>query len=147
MEEPAGGALAAGWTPLVRAERLAHWLDDRYLDPLVGLLLPGVGDLGMSFLGLYLVGVAVHRRLPPVVIARMLLNLGLDSLVGSVPLVGDVFDFTWKANKRNAKLLGARHQARKATVGDYAMVAGAVLLLVIGLALPFVLLGLLLKRG
>src|SRR4051794_27701907 len=68
-----------------RAEWIARWLDDRYLDPLVGFLLPGVGDLLASGAGLYIVWVGVRKRLPLIVLARMLLNLGLDALFGAVP--------------------------------------------------------------
>src|SRR5437899_2862048 len=95
-----GWPLCAGW-PEVRAS----WVDDRYLDPILGVLVPGVGDLIGSALGLYVVGVAVKRRLPLVTVARMLVNLGVDALVGAVPLVGDLFDVAWKANRRNVKLL------------------------------------------
>jgi uncharacterized protein DUF4112 len=40
-------------------------------------------------------------------LARMLGNVGVDFLIGSVPVVGDLFDFAWKANRRNARLLEA----------------------------------------
>src|SRR3954471_5133709 len=90
---------------VVRADTLARWLDDRFLDPLIGLFLPGVGDLATSGAGLYVVWVAVKKRLPLIVIARMLLNLAVDALVGAIPVAGDLFDFAWKANKKNAALL------------------------------------------
>src|ERR1051325_652965 len=92
---------------LIAAEKLARWLDSRGLDPILGLLLPGIGDVLGSLAGLYTVFVAVRRRAPKVVIARMLLNLGIDALIGVVPVVGDLFDFAWKANKKNAALLRA----------------------------------------
>ena len=96
------------------------WLDDRFLDPLLGFALPGVGDVVGSALGLYVVVVAFRRKLPLVTVARMLLNLGIDALVGAVPLAGDLFDVAWKANRRNVRLLaraarGApRHRRRLA---------------------------------
>ncbi|HEX4459199.1 MAG TPA: DUF4112 domain-containing protein [Polyangia bacterium] len=123
---------------LQRAETLAHWLDDRWLDPLLGFLLPGVGDVIGSLLGLYIVGIAVVRRLPAVTLARMLLNLALDALVGAIPVAGDVFDFAWKANRRNVTLLRARTTAPAATGGDWLLVGGAVLLVLVALATPIV---------
>ena len=82
-------------------------------------MLPGVGDVIGSALGLYVVVVAFKRKLPLVTVARMLLNLGVDALVGAVPIAGDLFDVAWKANRRNVKLLRARHEARRDTAGDW----------------------------
>src|SRR5512143_3646451 len=109
---------------VVAAETLARWLDDRGLDPILGLLLPGVGDLLGTVAGLYTVVVAVRRRAPTIVVARMLLNLGIDALVGVVPLLGDVFDFAWKANRRNVALLRDRTARGRASAGDWAVLAG-----------------------
>ena len=118
------------------AETLARWLDDRFLDPLLGFFLPGVGDLIGSALGLYVVVVAWRRRLPLVTVARMLVNLGVDALVGVVPIAGDLFDVAWKANRRNVRLLRERHEARTETAGDWLRVGGALALLTAALAVP-----------
>jgi hypothetical protein len=74
------------------------------LDPILGLI-PGVGDLATAVLGAY--GVIVARQLgaPKHVQVRMLLNLGIDALAGSVPVLGDLFDFGFKAHVRNRVLL------------------------------------------
>jgi hypothetical protein len=74
------------------------------LDPVLGLL-PGAGDLITALLGAY--GVVVARQLgaPKHVQRRMLLNLGIDALAGSVPVLGDLFDFGFKAHVRNRALL------------------------------------------
>jgi hypothetical protein len=121
---------------IAAAESVARWMDDRYLDPLLGLVIPGIGDLVGSALGLYVVGVAVRRRLPLVTVARMLVNLGVDALVGAVPLLGDLFDVAWKANRRNVALLRERHEARHNTAADWLRVGGALALLLAGLAAP-----------
>ena len=118
------------------AETLAKWMDDRMLDPLLGFFAPGVGDVIGSALGLYVVGVAFRRKLPLVTISRMLMNLGIDALVGVVPIAGDLFDVAWKANKRNVRLLRERHNARADTAGDWLRVVGAFALLVAALAVP-----------
>lgn len=120
---------------VVRADKLARWMDDRFLDPLIGLVLPGVGDLASAGIGLYIVAVAVRRRLPAIVIARMLLNLGVDAIIGVVPFAGDLFDLVWKANKKNVALLKARHTGTS-TARDWLVVAGAACLLVVALSIP-----------
>src|ERR1043166_3381905 len=108
-----------------RARTLARVLDHYLVDPLLGLVLPGAGDLVGSLLGLYVVGVAVRRRMSPVVIARMLLNLAVDAAVGAVPLLGHIADFAFHANQRNVALLVDRRATGRATGRDWLAVAGA----------------------
>lgn len=48
--------------------------------------------------------------LPAILAARMVLNVAIDSLFGSIPLIGDLFDFVFKANTRNVELLRAYHR-------------------------------------
>ena len=124
---------------LARAATLVRWLDGRYLDPLIGLLLPELGDLLTAVAGLYLVVVAVRRKTGAVVIARMLLNLGLDALMGAVPLIGDLADFFYRANTRNLALLRERGSGRPARLGDWLAVGGAAVFLLGALLLPWVL--------
>jgi len=110
---------------LARARRLARVLDDYWIDPLLGTLLPGVGDVVGALVGLYVVMVAVRRRVSPVIIARMLLNLGADALFGIVPVLGDVFDFEFKANRRNVELLADRlSTGGRARGRDWALLIG-----------------------
>ena len=109
-----------------RARTLARVLDHYLVDPLLGLILPGAGDLVGSLLGLYLVAIAVRRRMSPVIVARMLLHLALDAVLGAIPVLGDIADFAYKANERNLALLVGRHETGKATARDWLAVAGAV---------------------
>ncbi len=106
------------------------------LDPVVGLLLPGVGDLLSSAAGLVVVGMAIRRRMPPVVIARMLMNLAVDAGVGSLPVVGDLFDFFHRAHSKNAQLFLDRSERARSSWRDWLVVAGAALVFVLALALP-----------
>ncbi|MBD2464295.1 DUF4112 domain-containing protein [Oscillatoria sp. FACHB-1407] len=76
------------------------------IDPLLGLL-PGGGDAVGFVLSAYIVLEALRFRLPKETIIRMGTNLLMDSVVGSVPILGDIFDVTWKANARNLALLEA----------------------------------------
>jgi hypothetical protein len=77
------------------------------LDALVGTLVPGAGDaLGGVTAGM-LMYVAWRRGAPPTLIYKMLGNAALDIGVGSIPIVGDVFDVGFHANRRNLDLLEA----------------------------------------
>ena len=116
---------------------IARWLDTTGLDPLVGLLAPGVGDLLSSAAGLVVVGLAIQKRMSAAVVARMLLNLGLDAGIGSIPLVGDVFDVFHKAHRKNAALYAeAKTRPTPTRKRDWLVVAGAALLFIAALALP-----------
>jgi hypothetical protein len=127
---------------LAAAATMARWMDGRYIDPLLGLLLPGVGDLLGSALGLYPVLLAWRRRAPKVLLARMLLNLAADAAGGSVPLIGDVWDFFFRAHARNYDLLRARATGAGGRVrghwSDALVIGGAVIVLLAALALPAV---------
>jgi len=120
---------------LERVRTITRVLDHYLVDPLLGLLLPGAGDLIGSLLGLYVVGLAVQRKTSPVIIARMLLNLALDAGLGVVPIVGDLADFAFKANEKNLALLSARPTGGKATARDWLFVGGAALVFVAVIAL------------
>jgi len=77
------------------------------LDPIIGLLFPGGGDAVGGAISLSVLFLALQKRLPTWVVARMVGNLALDAAVGVVPLVGDVFDFGFRANQRNLDILRA----------------------------------------
>ena len=114
---------------LDRVRKMATVLDRYLVDPIVGLVIPGAGDIIGSLLGMYTVHIALRRRVHPVVIARMLLNLGIDALLGIVPFIGDLFDLGYKANSRNVELLEQRAEhGGKASARDWAFVVGAALL-------------------
>lgn len=93
---------------------LADWLDNRFrlpgtnwrfgIDAVVGLF-PYVGDIVGLLVSLYLLGVMLRFGAGPLVMLRLVGNMGIDALVGIVPFVGDLFDFGYKANRRNVDLL------------------------------------------
>lgn len=100
------------------------------LDGLIGLI-PGVGDAITSLASFTLLLAAVRYRVPKIAILRMGLNLAIDYAVGALPLVGDAFDFVWKANQRNLAILQSHatvdaDQARLRTTGDYLFVFGVI---------------------
>jgi hypothetical protein len=73
-------------------------------DSILGLL-PGVGDAGAALVGLFLVNEARQLGVPPQTLLRMLGNLGVDTIGGSVPLLGDIFDVYFKSNRRNLNIV------------------------------------------
>jgi hypothetical protein len=126
---------------LEAAETLARWMDRRYLDPIIGLLLPGAGDVLGAGLGLYPVLLAWRRGAPKALLARMLLNLSVDLLGGSVPVIGDIWDFFFKAHSRNLALLRARSTEGElvASPRDRLVIIGAVAVFLLALAVPIAL--------
>lgn len=130
--------MAASPRSVAWARRVAYWLDDRYLDPLLGFFIPEVGDWVSSAFGLSVVLIAVREKVGLPVIARMLTNLAIDAAVGAVPLLGDVFDFVFKANNKNLALLEARTENRRGTAKDWAIVVGSIAVLVAAFAVSVV---------
>jgi len=99
---------------LRRVHRLSRLLDDwlripgtRYrigLDGLIGLI-PGLGDVIGTLLSAYILFEAIQLGTPKTLLLRMAGNIALETLVGTIPILGDIFDFAWKANRKNAALL------------------------------------------
>lgn len=81
------------------------------IDALIGLV-PGIGDAITTVMSLYIVREARALGAPRHLVVRMLANVALDSVVGAVPLLGDMFDVMWRANRRNMALLQA-HLAKE----------------------------------
>lgn len=124
---PSVATLNARWPHLTRVfrvvDRLVFWSDSALtipgtrfrfgLDPVMGLLFPGAGDAVGGAVSLSVVLLALQYRLPVWVLGRMVMNIALDTAVGSVPFLGDLFDFGFRANQRNMQLL-REHSARAA---------------------------------
>ena len=93
---------------------LSHLLDDflripgtqiRFgLDGIIGLI-PGVGDIIGAMASWIIILAAWLRGVPRVTLARMLANVAIETIVGTIPVLGDAFDIAWKANRRNFALL------------------------------------------
>jgi uncharacterized membrane protein len=99
---------------LKRMDAVAHLLDTAFLvpgtrqrvgiDAIIGLV-PGIGDLVTTLLSSYVIWEARQLGLPRHVIGRMLLNLGIHSAVGAVPLAGDAFVALFRVNRRNMRIV------------------------------------------
>ena len=74
------------------------------LDPILGLV-PGLGDTVTTLFSAYIIVMAARFGLPWRVLRQMMLNVGLEFVVGGIPLIGDIFDAFYKSNIRNLGLL------------------------------------------
>ncbi|MFO8045771.1 MAG: DUF4112 domain-containing protein [Halomonas sp.] len=98
-----------------RVHRLARLMDSSIrlrggyrfgVDGLIGLV-PVIGDFAAAGVSCYIIAQAARAGVPTRVLWRMALNVAVDTLVGAIPFIGDMFDFAFKANLRNAKLMDA----------------------------------------
>lgn len=121
-------------------DNLAFYLDDLFripgvgwrfgLDAIIGLI-PNVGDTITSFASFYILLAGVRYGVPKITLLRMAFNIAVDYLVGSIPVIGDAFDFVWKANQMNMNLIRTRAAGKgKGKTSDYAFVFGLILILV-----------------
>ena len=109
------------------------------LDPIAGLI-PAVGDLVSPLFTIGILWQARDLHLPRVVQMRMVFNVALDTVLGMVPLAGDLFDVAWKANYRNFSLLEQHaFEERPATAGDWLFVIAMTVVLLVLAAVPFLL--------
>ena len=106
------------------------------LDPILGLI-PGLGDLTTPLFAGVLLLHAVRMKLPRVVQLRMVMNAVIDLAIGVIPVVGDLFDFGWKANVMNLALLERHaHIGSRPTAGDWLFVLIVLGLLMLAAAVP-----------
>lgn len=126
--------------------KFAHWLDDgiripgtnlRFgLDPILGLI-PGAGDAVGAVLAGWILVEAVRLGASRATLLRIAGNVAVDAAVGAVPVLGDIFDFAWKANLRSVALLerhlAAPARAERADRSFVVLVIGGVLVVVVGL--------------
>ncbi len=108
------------------------------LDPIFSLF-PFLGDLSSSIMSLLLIKAMNSHGASGSVLTKMVLNVMLDMIVGSIPLIGTIFDVAYKANDRNVKLLEEYYEEGKhqgsgkkilvlVTVILFALIAGLVYL-------------------
>jgi hypothetical protein len=135
--------------PLISNEHLdyiAALLDDMWripgtkirfgLDALVGWI-PGIGDAAAGIASCLIVFVSWLRGVPSITLARMVANILLESTLGAIPVVGDIFHVAWKANRRNYRLLvREREQPGSNTGRDWMFLAIILFTLIAAVALP-----------
>ena len=135
---------------------LSHLLDDfiripgtpiRFgLDGIVGFI-PGVGDILGGLASTIIIFAAWVRGIPRVTLARMVLNVAIETAVGSVPLLGNFFDIAWRANRRNYALLRAAVDLpAQSSSRSWLFIAAVCAVLALLMVLPMLLLGWLLAH-
>jgi len=121
-------------------EKLSEYLDGLFqipgtrwrfgLDAVIGLI-PNFGDTLTTLVSFYILIAGVRYGVPKITLLRMAMNVAIDYVIGAIPLIGDVFDFFWKSNKRNIDLIKKRATKKDAgTTGDYIFVFGIIGLLI-----------------
>lgn len=111
---PSGGIHSAHLPSLNRMRQLSQLLDGAIvipgtkqrigIDPILGLI-PGGGDTVSAALSGYIIVEAARMGLPRKALMQMVMNLVIDTVAGSVPVVGDIFDVVSKANFRNMQIV------------------------------------------
>lgn len=126
-------------------DQLAFYLDGLFrvpgttwrfgLDGLIGLI-PNVGDTLTTVASFYILFAGVRYGVPKITLLRMAMNIGVDYLFGSIPVIGDAFDFVWKSNQMNMNLIRDRATGRgQGKTSDYVFVFGlfaALIVLLLG---------------
>lgn len=120
------------------------------LDGFIGLI-PGLGDFISGLLSSLVIINANQLGVPRTILFRMVINVLIDTVLGSLPLLGDVFDFIWKANQKNSALLAdyenAPHQTyRRSWLENLVFILGLFILLALAVMLISWLFGLLWAR-
>jgi Domain of unknown function (DUF4112) len=128
---------------------LSHILDDfikvpgtsiRFgLDGIMGVV-PGIGDILGGIASCIIIIAAWMRGVSYVTVTRMVANVGIEVVVGSIPILGDMFDIAWRANRRNYALLtGSLYQPRKYTMQSWLFLAALCIVLAALVLLPVLL--------
>jgi len=135
------------------AEKIAWMMDGMFkvgpwsigLDGLMGLI-PGFGDIAGAVIGMIIVLRAAQAGVPRIAIARMTANIAIDTFVGSIPILGDAFDFAYKSNTKNLRIYedALRRGSRASNarhwgffLGVFLLVAGVMVVFVLGLLALF----------
>ena len=110
------------------------------LDPIIGFVFPVVGDVATGLASLYVPVQAIRARVPPIIVARMLVNITLDEFIGWFPIAGDIADVFFQSNLMNLELM-KKHAGgtTPTTSGDWLYVFGTLTLALVVIALPMLL--------
>jgi Domain of unknown function (DUF4112) len=115
--------IAAPSSAVRRMQTVANILDTAFvipgtkqrvgIDAIIGLI-PGAGDVVTTILSSYIIWEARNLGVPRAALARMLANLGIHAVVGSLPVIGDLFDAFFRVNQRNMKIVRSQLQKMRA---------------------------------
>lgn len=106
-----------------RMESVARILDTAFeipgthqrfgIDAVIGLV-PGLGDIATTLLSSYIIWEARNLGVSPFALGRMLTNLAIHATVGTIPVVGDVFDAFFRVNQRNMRIVRSQLGRKRA---------------------------------
>ncbi|MCA0937504.1 DUF4112 domain-containing protein [Vibrio alginolyticus] len=102
------------------------------VDGIIGLI-PGFGDALGAGLSSYIVIKAVSLNVPIIVLIRMMINVVLELVIGVIPIIGDMFDFMYKANERNVKLINEHLDSPHRTRRQSRYIVLVLLLVILGM--------------
>ena len=124
-------------------EMLARLMDSQFrisgtnirfgLDSMIGLI-PGIGDFSTFLVSGYMVSILAKNGASGFVLSRMVLNIVVDALVGAIPILGDIFDVTFKANQRNLRLMREHYTEGRHRGGAWKVIIPILLLLFLVIA-------------
>lgn len=103
-------------------------------------LIPGVGDVAGGLLSGAIIWHAHQGGVPRSTLLRMLANVGIDSALGAIPILGDLFDIAWQANTKNLELYRGAIRGENRAGRDYGFLALVLLALGIIVAIPILML-------
>ena len=145
MERPINQRVIHETDALWVARFLADLLDQRFtipgtsirigLDPIISLI-PGIGDLVANLTGSVILVIAAQLGVPKIVLVRMGINIAINSIIGAVPIFGDIISIWFRSNVKNVDLLerSLGRQTKRASVNDWlfviVLIAGLLVLLI-----------------
>jgi len=100
------------------------------IDAIIGLI-PGVGDLTTFGISGFMLFIMAKNGASGFVLARMILNVLIDTIVGSIPLFGDLFDFAYKSNTKNVRLMQEHYLQGRHRGGAWKVVVPVMLLFLV----------------
>lgn len=126
-----------------QVEMLATLMDSKFripgtqirfgFDALLGLI-PGAGDLSTFAISSYMILIMSRNGASGYLVARMVLNVLIDTVLGSVPILGDIFDIAYKSNTRNLRLMQRHYREGQYKGGAWKVIVPVTVVLLIILA-------------
>ena len=107
------------------------------LDGFLGLI-PGIGDMAGAAVSALIIALAMRGGIAKSAVIRMIINVALDSLVGAVPFLGDIFDFAFKANIYNLEIYREAMRGQREPMRDWLFILFVSLILLMIVVLPLV---------
>lgn len=126
-----------GWLAWLMDESIAIGPWKIGLDGFVGLI-PGVGDMAGATVSAVIILRAAQSGIARSAVIRMVINVAVDSLLGSLPLFGDIFDFAYKSNVLNVQIYREALRGERRPVKDWAFILLIAVILFVILSLPLI---------